>query len=180
MFKRYGNILITILAELIIGLLLLKNPVGFTKSIIMGIGVVLLVLAVYNLVSYALDRRISMESEANRTLGIVTAVLGIILVLGRNWIMATFSVITLFYGILMLIGGVSKLSQTISMRRDERNWVFALLSAIITIIAAVIIIANPFSTTMLLWQFIGLSLIVEAVIDLVVMIHAESVYRKNH
>ncbi len=178
MAKRYGAVIIGILAELAVGVLLLMNPVGFTKAIIMGIGAVILVIGAYKLITYLLDRRNSMESPADLTLGAIACVIGIILLAGNRWILATFSVITLFYGILMLIGGISKLSQAAEMRRNDRRWLFSVISACITIAAAVIIIANPFSTTALLWRFIGASLIIEAVIDLVVIIHAESAYRK--
>ena len=41
------------------------------------------------------------------------------------------------------------------------------VSAAITLLCAVIILANPFSTTAALWMFIGITMIVQAVIDIV-------------
>ena len=53
----------------------------------------------------------------------------------------------------------------ILMKRSR--WLLAAISAALSIICGVVIITNPFSATAVLWLFIGISLIVEAVFDMV-------------
>ena len=47
------------------------------------------------------------------------------------------------------------------------------LSAALTIVCAVIILYNPFSSTAVLWTFIAITLIVEAVVDVIATIFAK-------
>ncbi len=47
--RGIGNILLCI-AEIIVGILLLINPVGFTASIIMALGIVLAVMGIFSIV----------------------------------------------------------------------------------------------------------------------------------
>lgn len=56
------------------------------------------------------------------------------------------------------------------LRLKHKYWFFALISAALSLILAVMIIANPFSSTAAMWVFIGVSMIVEAVMDVVTII----------
>jgi len=42
----------------------------------------------------------------------------------------------------------------------------ALIGAVLTLVFALLILANPFASTAFLWTFIAISLIVEAVLDI--------------
>ena len=59
------------------------------------------------------------------------------------------------------------------VRTKQKYWFVALISAILTLAFAVLIVANPFSSTAFLWSFIGVTLIVEAVMDIVTFIFAK-------
>ena len=160
--------------EILIGILLLINPVGFTSGIIVALGIVLAIMGLGQIISYF---RADAEEAANGgklTKGILCAVLGLFCAFRSAWFIATFPVITILYGILILVAGVSKLQKAIDMVRvKQQYWFVALISAILTLLFAVLIIFNPFASTAILWTFIGVTLIVEAVMDVVTFIFAK-------
>ena len=161
------------LVEILIGILLLINPVGFTSGIINTFGIVIAIFGISEIIQYF---RLDAEEAAQKdqlTKGILFTVAGLFCVFKTEWFIATFPVITLLYGVLILVTGVSKLQKAIDMLRLKRKfWYVMLISSVLTLVVAVLAISNPFTTTAVLWTFIGVSLIVEAVMDVVAFVFA--------
>ena len=51
-----------------------------------------------------------------------------------------------------------------------RKWGLAALSSVVTILCALVILANPFASAAVLWVFIGVALIIEAIADFIAAI----------
>ena len=84
------------------------------------------------------------------------------------WFILTFPVLSVIYGVSILIAGLGKIQWTFDMLRMKRKkWFLAAISAAISIVCAILVLNNPFTTSAILWMFIGISLIVEAVFDAV-------------
>ncbi len=84
--------------------------------------------------------------------------------------------IAILYGVAVLIGGLVKVQIAIDMLRAKNSkWWWGAISAVISIICAFVMISNPFSSTVALWWFAGISLIVEAVVGMITLIMS----RKN-
>ncbi|MGM9608228.1 MAG: HdeD family acid-resistance protein [Oscillospiraceae bacterium] len=159
------------LCEAIIGVLLLVNPVGFTTGIIIFLGIVLLILGIANIVQYF--RTIPEEAAVKQSLarGIVEILAGLFCVFKSGWFIVAFPLLTLLYGVVILVTGVTKVQWTVDrIRLKQKKWVWMAISAVLTIVCAVIILCNPFSGTAILWIFIAVTLIVEAVFDLIAAI----------
>ena len=72
------------------------------------------------------------------------------------------------YGVVILVAGIAKLQWAIDIIRMKRSkWFWMAISAAISIVCGVTVITNPFSTTAVLWMFIGITLIVDAVFDMI-------------
>lgn len=56
------------------------------------------------------------------------------------------------------------------LRAKQKYWFVEVIGAILTIVCAVLILANPFTSAAFLWTFIGVTMIVEAVVDVVAFI----------
>lgn len=70
-----------------------------------------------------------------------------------------------------LLGGINKVQWAIDMlRAKQKYWFVAIISAVLTLLFSALILANPFASTAVLWTFIAVTLIVEAVIDIVAFI----------
>lgn len=160
--------------EVFVGILLLINPVAFTSSIIVMAGVVLIIIGIEQTVQYFRTDAAEAALRSNLTIGILCILLGLFCTFRSGWFMSTFPVITLIYGVVILITGIGKLQKAIDMSRLKLSyWYVALISAILTLVFAILIISNPFTSTAVLWTFTGVTLIIEAVLDVLAYIFAK-------
>ncbi len=169
--KQNGNAMILCVIEVAAGILLLVNPAGFTAGIIIAAGIALIAGGLLNVIRYF--RSSPEEAAAGQLLmrGLVGLLAGAFCVVQSEWFIITFPVITILYGVAVLIAGLSKIQITMDMLRAKNSkWWWGALSAAISILCAFVIIRNPFSSTVVLWWFTGISLIVEAVFDMVTLI----------
>ena len=158
------------ISELVIGILLLINPVSFTSGIIVLLGVSMLATGI--LFGYKYFRMDAEEAKKGNmlTFAILLVMMGAFCILRSDWVIATFPILTVIYGIMMLVAGVSKIQTMVDMLRLHNNkWFWAGINAVVSIICAVVILWSPFTSTAVLWIFAGVSLIVEAVFDIVTL-----------
>ena len=168
MLKRNLGSVAMSLAEIVIGILLLVNPVGFTSGIIVTFGVVLMITGIGTTINYF--RTEPEEAAVGQVLvkGLLELLGGAFCAFNSRWFIAAFPVLTLVYGVVILITGITKIQWTIDIIRMERSkWLWMAISAVISIVCGITVITNPFSTTAVLWMFIGISLIVDAVFDMI-------------
>jgi len=169
--KQNGNAIIICIIEALIGILLLINPVSFTAGIIIAAGIAFMIDGLLNLIQYFGSK--PEEAAVGQLLmrGLVSLLAGAFCTFYPQWFIATFPVITILYGIAVLIGGLNKVQVAIDMLRLKNSkWWWGAISAVITIICALVIIRNPFSSAVALWWFTGISLIAEAIFDVITLI----------
>lgn len=152
--------------ELIVGILLLVNPVGFATGIIMFLGAMLLIAGTFSIAQYF---RASPEEAAmgkSLMLGLIEILIGVFCTFNSGWFIVTFPLLTVIFGVATLITGTAKVQWAVDMlRMKKKKWFLTGIGAAVTIICSVIIIGNPFATTAVLWAFISITLIVEAAMD---------------
>ncbi len=169
--KQNGNAIIMCIIEVVVGILLLVNPVGFTTGIIIAAGIALMVDGLLNVIRYF--RSSPMEAAAGQLLmrGLIALLAGAFCALNSEWFIITFPMIAILYGVAVLIGGLGKVQITMDMLRAKNSkWWWGAISAAVSIICAFVMINNPFSSTVALWWFTGISLIVEAIFDMITLI----------
>lgn len=167
MLKRNLGSVAMSFAEIVIGILLLVNPVGFTSGIIVAFGVVLIIAGIGTTIKYF--RTEPEKAAVGQVLvkGLLALLGGVFCAVNSHWFIATFPVLTLVYGVVILVTGITKLQWTVdSIRMKRSRWFWMAISAAISIVCGITVITNPFSTTAVLWMFIGISLIVDAVFDM--------------
>lgn len=170
------GIIIMSLCEAAIGVLLFINPTGFTRGIIVFVGIALFVLGVSSVVKYFRTSPPAVAAaEHGLTSGILEILAGLFCVIRGEWFILAFPILTVVYGIGILISGAAKVQITVDMLRMKADrWYLALISAVITVVCAVIILCNPFDATTVLWRFTAVTLIVQAVVDIITAILAKS------
>lgn len=162
------------LVEILVGILLLINPIGFTSGIIVMLGIVLTIMGIRQIINYFRTDAEEAVNGGKLTKGILFTVLGLFCTFRFSWFIATFPVLTLLYGVLIFVAGVSKLQKAVDMARVKQPyWFIALIGALLTLVFSILIICNPFASTAVLWTFIGVTLLVEAVIDVLTFIFAK-------
>lgn len=167
---RSGSLLLCIL-EIVAGVLLLIDPVGFSSGIIMGAGVLLCLGGVVSVVRYFLTPA---EAAAQRQLlfkGLLAMMAGVICVVKYDWFISAFPLLTVLYAIAMLILAAGKLQQMADMKRaNAYRWYLPGISAALAAVLAAIILINPFGAVEAIWIFVAVSLIAEAVMEIVTII----------
>lgn len=165
------NNVIMALCELGVGILLLVDPIGFTVWIFIVLGIVLLVMGLMEIVSYFRTEPVSAFLRQNLAIGLAEAAAGLFCIFQYDWFIVTFPLLTILYGVIILMTGFVKIQWTVDMlRMKQKKWYFAAISAVLSIIFAWVILGNPFASTAALWTFVAVSLIVEAVVDVVALI----------
>ena len=169
--KKNGSIIVAGLVELLIGVLLFVDPAGFTSGILKVVGGIFLLCGVVCMIRYFRTEPVQAALEQNFSKGLIMILLGCILALQTEQVIDLFPLLAQLYGIAILIVGVVKLQQGVDLLRlKARFWFLAGVNALLAIVFAAAILSNPFASTIILWRVAAISLIVEAVLDIVVLI----------
>lgn len=165
--------LIICISEILIGVLLLIDPVGFTSAVLMILGIALMILGAWKTVSYFRTSPEAAAQNGGLVVGIVCVLLGAFCVFRWEWFLVTFPVLTVVYGVITLINGINKVQWAVDLLRlKQRFWFVSLIGAALTLVFGILILTNPFTTTVILWTFIAVTLIAEAAMDIVTFILA--------
>lgn len=160
--------LIYCLCELAVGVLLLIDPISFTSAVVRILGIALCVFGVLNIMSYFKLAPEIGSMSMGFTKGLVQVLGGIFCIFRPEWLANAFPLLAVAYGLVILVVGLIKLQWSVDIvRLSGVYWFMPGIGGITSIIFALIIIFNPFTTTAVLWTFAGVSLIIEAVIDAV-------------
>ena len=164
--KNSVNLLISI-CELVLGILLLINPTGFTTGIIIAFGAACLIFGIVQIVFYWRKPFAEAMSRFYLMKGLISVSLGLFCVCFSHWFLDTFVLLSFLYGILLLVAGFYKVQWSIDLlRQREKRWWMGAISAALTIIFSLLIIGNPFPSVNATWIFSGIALIIESVFDL--------------
>ena len=160
------NGIVICLFELVIGILLLIDPIGFTSGIIITAGILLILAGLINCIKYFRAEVREASKGQFLTKGLIAVLAGVFCIFNTDWFIVTFSALTVIYGVVVLLASVEKIQLCIDLLRQKRKkWYLAAISAIISLVCAAIILKNPFSSTTIIWIVAGVSLILEAVFD---------------
>ena len=161
------NGIVICLFELVIGILLLIDPIGFTSGIIITAGILLILAGLINCIKYFRANVKEASKGQFLTKGLIAILVGAFCILNTDWFIVTFSALTVIYGVIVLLAAVEKIQLCMDLLRQKRKkWYLAAFSAIISLVCAAIILKNPFSHTTLIWIVAGISLILEAIFDM--------------
>lgn len=171
--KKHLNGILLCLFELIVGILLLIDPMGFTTGIIVAAGIGLLVLGLVCVIKYCRTESAAAAKEQNLLKGLLALTAGCFCVFNTQWFVDKFPAFTVvyLYGIAVLVAGLVKIQLAVDMlRAGNKRWFLGLIGAVVSAACAAVILKVPFNTLSALWLFTGISLIVEAVVDAATMV----------
>jgi len=149
----------------VLGLVLTICP-GLASSVVFNaIGVVGIIIGAIHLVRYfMLDTRASLKSNG-MVLGLLWLVGGILVIVLKGFLL---SLLPMFFGTVLLVGGIMKLQYTLNFKRmGVTRWYLELAATILSITFGAIILINPFNTALLLMRIVGIALLIEGVQNLI-------------
>ena len=158
---------------ILVGVSLIAYPVA--SILVYGImfGIYLLVEGIMLVVMSIRARRLHTPLDGLFK-GILSIILGIMLLENANaeWMAAYFGIII---GIDIIITGIIGITASLSFRREGAPWVLSLILNIISIIFGAMVLYSPIFSALTFAVFAGIVLIVEAILNIVLMI----ILRKN-
>ena len=170
-FKKLLPTILMLIFEVLIGVLLLIDGEKFTEVIFIIFGILLLVSGLISLISSLLDgRKGGSISMSKLVLSIVLIGIGAFFTAASGSVMSIMSAVTIVIGIMMAFNGMLKLAEYFTIRKSGSVYWFAVVGAIVTILLGFLIAFNPFAATGIMWQMLGILIIVSAVFDVISLI----------
>ncbi len=164
--KKYWATLLTILAGILVGILLLINPAKFAIAIIKIAGILLIALAVFDFLKYFHAKPQEAAKGSGFYTGMTDASIGLFCLFGSDWFLGAFPILAVLYGLFQVLIGFRKTQRMVdALRMKQRIWVMKAISAAITLIFGFVIVFNPNMTLMSVWVFTGITLILEGIFD---------------
>ena len=158
--------LILCLGELVIGILLLVNPEGFTQAIVLAVGIVVAALGVLNVINYfRADPREAAEDH-RLAYGLGQLALGVFFLTRSGWTTQRLMETLRLFGIPVLVLALIRVQQFVDAYRLKlpRAGLVSGFTALVTLVFAGILLFGP-STLV----FIGIILLVEAIMDILIL-----------
>ena len=171
-FKLYLPSILSILLEIAIGVLLMVDAEKLTVAIFTLFGVALLVLALVMTIRYLKSRK---EGDGNAFM-LITAILafisGLVLAAGASMIVNLgVRLYAIFYGAVMIVNGILKISEFISLKKQGAAASgLRIISGILSIILGIVVISFNNMAISVVGLIIGITLLVEAVIDIMALV----------
>ena len=167
--KQNGNGILLCLLEIAVGILLLINYEKLTEFIIIGAGVILLAIGIVTALKYFRTEAEEARLGQLLTKGLTEIAIGAFFLIKTDLFKSHLNLLVVVYGIVILVAGLNKVQIMADLiRRKNDKWFMYGISALVTIVCAVIIIA--LAETGWIWMFIGIYLIAQAVLDVAALI----------
>lgn len=166
--KKHLTGILLCLFELVVGVLVLIDPMGFTTAIIVAAGIGLIILGLVSVVKYGHEEPQTAAQGQYLLKGLLALSAGCFCAFKSQWFLSAFGILL---GVAIFAAGLAKIQIAMDMlRAGNKRWPFGLIGAVISLVCAVVILKDPFATTAALGIFTGVSLVVEAVVDAAMLI----------
>ena len=169
--KNNLPMILLIVFELAVGILLLINGELFTKVVTILFGIALMAVGVVYAVRSFSDRDNGVMSWIALAISVVTFFMGLMFTFFSRSLVSVLAFIAVVFGLIMVISAVFKVKAYFDIKRlGLAPSAFTLISAVVSFLIGALIIINPFKSIEVLWVFTGICLIVQAALDIVMLI----------
>jgi len=163
--------MILFFTQLLVGILLLIDPVWFTQGIIICAGAALALLALWHILAYFRAPAQTAAKEQKLALGLCLLLSGLFCMFRSEWFLAAFPVLAVIYGAVILVTGLMRVQWMVdALRLKTGRWLWHAIGAGMALVLSCVILLNPFAATEVLWIFSGVSLIAEALVDVISLV----------
>ena len=163
MKKFFRSSIITSIILLTLGLLLIFQSEATIVTISYVIGGVLVALGVLAVIKFIQGTNKEGKSELDIVYGIVTVILGVLIIKNPE---AIASIIPLILGVAIIISSATKLQYAFELKANSNKlWKATMLVSIISTLCGVILLFNPFKGAVVFTKVVGLFIIIYAVLD---------------
>lgn len=159
-----ANYVLSAVFCILFGITLVIWPDASTRAVCIGLGVVLALSGIVNLITYFAERDGRLISQINLLVGIVLTVVGGWIVLKPEVLIM---IVPIIVGIIVTIHGAHNLVQALELFRNKYSkWWVALLLGMVTAGLGILLICNPFDAVSTVVMLIGIFLIYDGISDI--------------
>lgn len=165
--KTKLNLILASILTVIIGLILVLNPVNATVFICRTVGIILLATGLFITGSYFLNMGQNVGGSS-LIAGLIELALGIWISLRPD---SFVQFLTVILGFIMLVHSFVMLQSAIEIKLfGIKRWWLLLITALLTLILGILIIISPFATIAVTMTIAGISLIADGIIGIITTI----------
>ncbi len=157
------SIMLASLITFLLGLIQAFFPEYVISFLDYVVGIGFLSFGVVGIMSYY--KKIQMNIESNSlVIGIILCILGIYFLLNRGFLL---SIIALIFGVFIMLVGIIGIQSAINLKQiGLEKWKFSLAFSSINAFLGIIIVFNPFRTTVMLIIYIGIFMMISSVLNI--------------
>ncbi len=162
------NYFINAVIMVILGIVLVIWPHILGVMLCYLLGGALIVMGVFQLISFLRGERLGFYNKFVMMMGIVLVLLGI-------WICAqpriVLSIIPVVVGIIVLIHGLMDIQYTLDIKKaGSEKWWIALIAAALTLIVGLLLMLNPFTAYEITMVLLGVAMLYDGGSDLALLL----------
>lgn len=158
MNKIFNVSIVTSVIILVLGIFLFIQPDTIIRIVSIVLGGIILIPGITSLIDYFKNKY-----QPSLITGIVTVIIGLILIINTELVA---SILPFILGIYFIISGISRLQYALELRRQRMNFTTSLVFSILIIICGILFIINPFGGALAITKVMGIFMIVYALLDL--------------
>ncbi len=172
----YKSSVTTSVTLLVIGLLLFFKSAEAITILSYIIGTILAILGLVAVIIFFKESSSNILNDLNIVYGVVTIILGVLIIRNPS-VIATF--IPFIVGIIILINSAIKLTYALEAKNNEDEiWKSSLIMAIISAVCGIIILFNPFETSVAVFKIIGAFIVLYSVLDIIYMFEIKKEFKE--
>lgn len=165
------NVVAMSLVSILFGILFLGFP-GMVAAVIgYTTGAALLIKGIMDIYAYFKLKEESVYSS-KFIIGVGLALLGAYILIRPGFVV---SILPVFFGFAIIVNGLTTIRLGIDMKKKESaKWHWSVISGAIIVILGIIILFNPFATSLILFMYIGIFMIVSAILNIVHLVFVKT------
>lgn len=165
MKKFFSSSLITSIILIILGVLLICQSEATILAIAYLIGGIILALGLVSAIKFFKNLNNEKKGDLDLVYGIISVILGIIVVKNPE---AIASIMPVILGISIIISSATKLQYAFELKANDNNlWKTTMVLSIISTLCGLVLLFNPFKAISYFTKVVGIFIIIYAVLDMV-------------
>lgn len=163
--------IITMIAGLITGIILIAKPEQSVQFICIIFGAVLILLGIGSVISYFTKLKLTFLA----VIGVILVIIGVMVCIRYERLV---SAVIFLFGLFVTISGIVDFISALDARKNNlKSWIFSIVMSVGVTILGIVVLVNPFDSAILLTRLLGLSLIIYAMLDLITLIQVRKIFK---
>ena len=176
--KIFKSSILGSIGLIVLGMLLVFQSEATIISISYIIGVILVAIGALAILRFIKNAKEKGKRDLDIVYGIVTIILGIIVIRSPH---AIASIIPFIIGFIIIINSATKLQYSFELKKNNNDlWKSTMILAFITTICGLILILNPFKGAEFITKIVGILILIYSILDIVSTITIKNTVNKIH